>query len=112
MLQDDALLALCDAANVAPDKPLRAEIHGEAYAVFVVDGSYYVTEDSCTHGPGSLSEGYLDGTVIECPFHQGCFDIRNGEPVSPPCTVPVRAWTAHLRDGKIWIDPKETRDGE
>ncbi len=109
MLQENALVALCETSDVAPDKPLRAEIGPDTYAVFEANGQYYVTDDACTHGPGSLSEGYLDGCIIECPFHQGCFDVRTGQPTLAPCTDAVRTWTAHLRDGKIWIDPKETR---
>ena len=90
---------------------MRADAAGGPYAVFQVEGRYYVTEDNCTHGPGSLSEGYMDGATVECPFHQGCFDVRNGEPTAPPCSVPIRTWTPKLRDGKIFIDPSEQRHG-
>ena len=73
-------------------------------AVFQVDGNYYVTQDHCTHGPGSLSEGYLEGSEIECPFHQGRFDVITGEPTSPPCTIRLRTWAVTLREGKILVD--------
>ncbi len=73
-------------------------------AVFQVDGNYYVTQDHCTHGPGSLSEGYLEGSEIECPFHQGRFDVITGEPTLPPCTIRLRTWAVILREGKILVD--------
>jgi nitrite reductase/ring-hydroxylating ferredoxin subunit len=51
-----------------------------------------VTDDHCTHGPGSLSDGYLDGFEIECDFHNGKFDIRTGEVTAPPCMIPVKTY--------------------
>ncbi|HXV24694.1 MAG TPA: Rieske 2Fe-2S domain-containing protein, partial [Alphaproteobacteria bacterium] len=46
------------------------------FAVYNVEGEFFVTEDTCTHGMASLSEGTLDGDVIECPFHAGAFNVR------------------------------------
>lgn len=109
MTDSQSRLILCDAAQVAPDMPLRCERDGAAYAVFVLGERYYVINDTCSHGPGSLSEGYVDGCEVECPFHQGRFDIRTGAVRSAPCTVPVRTWTAYLVDGRIEIDPDEVR---
>jgi anthranilate 1,2-dioxygenase ferredoxin subunit len=103
----DALLRLCAAAEVAEDAPLRVERDGFAYAVFTAGGRFFVTADGCTHGPGSLSEGYVEGGEVECPFHQGRFDLATGRPAAPPCTEPVRTWTAHLVEGYVCIDPAE-----
>jgi nitrite reductase/ring-hydroxylating ferredoxin subunit len=67
---------------------LKVETEGLEVAVFNVEGVFYVTDDTCTHGPGSLSEGYLEGHRIECDFHNGAFDVRTGEVVAPPCMIP------------------------
>jgi nitrite reductase/ring-hydroxylating ferredoxin subunit len=99
------LIRLCAASMVRADTPVRVERDGKAYAVFVVNGHYHVTQDDCTHGPGSLAEGWVEGDEIECPFHQGRFHIPSGRPTAPPCTIPLRVWPARLIDGKIWIDP-------
>ena len=100
-------VALCRVEDVGPDTPFKAELNGEPLAVFQVGDAYYVTQDSCTHGPGSLSEGYVDGEEIECPFHQGRFNILSGEPTLAPCTIPVRTWQVTLRDGVILVDSAE-----
>ena len=55
---------LCKADAVAAGTALRVEAAGLTVAVFNVEGTFYVTDDACTHGPGSLSEGYIDGDVI------------------------------------------------
>jgi nitrite reductase/ring-hydroxylating ferredoxin subunit len=106
------LVALCDAAEVEPDVPVQVVLDGLAYAVFNLDGDYYVTADLCTHGPGSLADGFVMDNEIECPFHQGRFDIRTGKATAAPCTEALRIWTAHLVDGKLCIDPSESRRAE
>lgn len=83
---------------------MRSEAHGIAFAVFRIGDHYYVTQDACTHGPGSLAEGYVDGEEIECPFHQGRFHIPSGQPSAPPCTIPLRVWDALVIDGQVWIN--------
>jgi biphenyl 2,3-dioxygenase ferredoxin component len=95
---------LCSAAEVAPGNALKVEAEGLAVAVFNVDGTFYVTDDACTHGPGSLSEGFLEGEVIECNFHNGQFNVRTGEVVSPPCMVPIRTYAAMVENGRVLIE--------
>jgi nitrite reductase/ring-hydroxylating ferredoxin subunit len=104
-------VALCAAADVGSDTPLRVVLGKEAYAVFNVDGLFYVTQDQCTHGPGSLAEGFMIGAEVECPFHQGRFDVRTGEATAAPCMVPLRIWSVSVVDGKLCIDPCERRGG-
>ena len=98
------LIELCDTADVAVGTAIKVERQGLELAVFNIDGEFYVTDDHCTHGPGSLSEGFVDGDVVECNFHGGQFNIRTGEVVLPPCFVPVKTYPAVVRDGKIIIE--------
>jgi nitrite reductase/ring-hydroxylating ferredoxin subunit len=95
---------LCAAADVAPGTVRKVEAGDLALAVFNVDGEFFVTDDHCTHGPGSLSEGYLDGHVIECDFHNGAFDIRTGAVVSPPCMIPLKTYACVVENGRVMID--------
>ncbi len=104
MSTDSKRLELCSAADVAPGAALKVETAGLALAVFNVGGKFYVTDDGCTHGPGSLSEGYIEDDVVECNFHNGQFNIRTGEVVSPPCMVPVKTYPATVVDGKVTIE--------
>jgi nitrite reductase/ring-hydroxylating ferredoxin subunit len=105
-------IALCAVAAVTADMPVRVVVGNTAYAVFNVEGHFYATQDECTHGPGSLAEGFIVGTEIECPFHQGRFDIRSGRATAAPCTQALRVWTVHIVDDRLYIDPAEHRVGE
>jgi nitrite reductase/ring-hydroxylating ferredoxin subunit len=95
---------LCAAADVAPGSALKVEAGDLTLAVFNVDGAFYVTDDACTHGPGSLSEGYIECDVVECNFHNGQFNIKTGAVVAPPCMIPVKTYPAVVENGRVLID--------
>ena len=97
-------LELCSTTQIAVGSVIKVDIQDLELAVFNVDGEFYVTDDHCTHGPGSLSEGYIEGDIVECNFHQGQFNIRTGEVVLPPCTVAVKTYRTFVRDGKVIIE--------
>jgi nitrite reductase/ring-hydroxylating ferredoxin subunit len=103
-MQEPSRIELCQAGDVAIGEVLKVETAGLAVAVFNLDGTFYVTDDACTHGPGSLSEGCIDGDNIECNFHQGVFNIRTGEVVAPPCIVPVKTYKAVVDNGVVFIE--------
>jgi nitrite reductase/ring-hydroxylating ferredoxin subunit len=96
-------MQLCNTADVPVGSALRVSVGGLALAVFNVGGSFYVTDDNCTHGPGSLSEGTLMGEVVECNFHGGQFNVRTGEVVSPPCMLPLKTYRAAVEGGRVCV---------
>jgi nitrite reductase/ring-hydroxylating ferredoxin subunit len=101
------LVELCTTAEVAPGSATKVESGERTLAVFNIDEQFYVTDDLCTHGPGSLSEGYIEGEVVECDFHNGAFNIRTGEVVAPPCMIPLKTYLVHTVDGKVYFDPDQ-----
>ena len=97
-------IELCRVEDVGAGEARRIEAAGLTLAVFNLDGEFCVTDDHCTHGPGSLSEGFIDGDLVECNFHQGVFNIRTGEVVQPPCMVPVKTYKTFVEDGRVYIE--------
>jgi nitrite reductase/ring-hydroxylating ferredoxin subunit len=97
-------IRLCATSDVDWNGALKVETGDLTLAVFNVEGGFYVTDDACTHGPGSLSEGYLDGHVIECDFHNGAFDLRTGAVVTPPCMIPIRTYKVVVEGDDLLIE--------
>ncbi|AMB85087.1 (2Fe-2S)-binding protein [Pseudomonas agarici] len=95
---------ICRTDEVEPGNALYVEAGDLELAVFNIDGEFYVTDDRCTHGPGSLSEGYLDECVIECDFHNGKFDVRTGEVLAPPCMVPLKTYQVVVQGDVVLIE--------
>ena len=66
-------------------------------------GEVFATDNICSHGHARLCDGFLEGHEIECPFHQGRFDIRNGEATLAPCEDAIRSYPVKVEDGKVWL---------
>ena len=91
-------LLLCKVGDLAPGSVRKVERpDGPALAVYNVDGSFYATDDCCTHGLSSLSEGQLDGELIECALHFGGFDVRTGKAVLAPCSIDLKTYPVEVR---------------
>ena len=98
-------IALCRKDEVGAGKAIRIEKGRLVLAVFNLEGEYFVTDDTCTHGPGSLSEGCIEGDTIECDFHNGAFNIRTGAVVKAPCMIPLKTYPVVIDpDGTLSID--------
>jgi len=67
-------------SSIPPEGGLRLEIEGmvEGIAVFRRGDRIFAVGDSCTHMGASLSEGYLDGDCVVCPWHGWVFQLEDG----------------------------------
>ncbi|MDB4022278.1 non-heme iron oxygenase ferredoxin subunit [Litorivicinus sp.] len=99
-----ALIELCSETDLTHNEASRFTANGTDIALFRVEDNFYALDDMCSHGPGSLSEGYLEDFNIECDFHNGAFDIRTGEVTAPPCMDPVKSYVVVRKDGKVFIE--------
>ena len=75
----------------------------KALALYEVDGEVFASDNRCTHGDALLSDGFLEGTVIECPFHQGRFDICTGKALCAPLTEDIRVYPVRIENKRIWV---------
>ena len=88
------------------DDVTGVEAGGRDLAIYVVGTDVYATDNLCTHGQARLCDGFLDGHEIECPLHQGKFDVRDGRPLCEPVTEAVRSYPVKVEGGRVfvWID--------
>lgn len=92
------------AAGDLPDgDAMRFDHNGLCVAVYNSGGKFYATAGVCSHEHAFMSEGYLDGHVIECPLHQALFDIRTGAVLSPPATKPLRVFETRVANGQVQV---------
>lgn len=89
--------------TLEPDDADKIEHNGKCIAVFNLDGEYLATAGICTHEHAFLSEGYVDGETVECPLHQGLFNIRTGQALSPPVTESLRTYETKVEDGHVYV---------
>ncbi len=97
-------IAACAADELGPNEIRQVFIDGRApIAVYNLDGDFFATDDTCTHGEASLAEGDIEDGEIICPFHMGAFDIRTGEATAPPCVSPIRSYPVRVEDGTVYV---------
>ena len=95
------------AANLAdlnPDEPYAATIENEQIALYLVDGNVYATHNVCTHQLALLSDGFLEDGCIECPLHQGKFDVKTGAALCAPVTAPVKTYRVQIEKGAVMVE--------
>lgn len=98
------LVKLARVQDISEGMPVAVDIPDfPPLAVFRVGETFYVTANRCTHGAALLTDGFQDGTTIECATHGGAFDVRTGEATVFPCQVPLQAFDVTLKDGYVCI---------
>ena len=91
-------------ASVPQDDVVAIEVQGKDIALYSVEGEVYATDNLCTHGHARLCDGFLDGHEIECPLHQGKFDVRSGAAVCAPVTEGIRTYPVRIDGDKVFLD--------
>ena len=89
---------------VPEDDVIGIDVAGKNIALYQVEGTIYATDNLCTHGNARLCDGFLDGYEIECPLHQGKFDIRNGKPLCAPLTADVHTYPVKIEGNRVFVD--------
>ena len=108
----DNIARVCTQSEIETDSMKAFDVGDRRLAVFNIGGEFYVTDDECTHASGSLAEGMLDGSVVECCLHCAAFDVRTGEVKAPPASVPLRTYKVLLRGNDVHIDLDKNAAGE
>jgi naphthalene 1,2-dioxygenase ferredoxin component len=89
--------------DVPQDDVVGVEVAGHDIALYGVDGSVFATDNLCTHGHARLCDGFLEGHEIECPLHQGRFDVRTGAPTCVPVTEAVKTYPVKIEGGRVFL---------
>ncbi len=90
-------------SELASGEVLGVEIAGHSIALYEVDGNIFATDNICTHAYARLSDGWLDGELIECPLHAARFDVRTGKVLDPPATVDLKTYPVRVVDDEIQV---------
>ena len=78
-------------------------VQGRDIALFRIGDAVYATDNLCTHGHARLCDGFIEGHDIECPLHQGRFDLRSGQPTCAPATEPIKTYPVRIEGGRVFL---------
>ena len=89
--------------DIPEDDVIGVDIAGKSIALYRVEGEVFATDNLCTHGNARLCDGFLEGHEIECPLHQGKFDIRNGKAMCAPLTEDVKTYPIKIEGDRVFV---------
>ncbi len=92
------------AEELPEDEILAVKVGGLQIGVCRIDETYYAFDNVCTHAYALLSDGWLEGRIVECPLHGGRFDVTTGEALGAPVICPLKTYPTRLVDGLVEID--------
>ncbi len=103
--------AAAERADLGPVEALgvgqvrRVDVAGRTYALYrLAADEFALTDGLCTHAQSHLADGHLEGSVIECPKHNGRFDVRTGEAVRRPPQRPLCTYPVDIIEGRVVAD--------
>ena len=96
--------ALADEAAIQEEEALGVQIGSHDIAICRLDGQIYAIHNICTHQYARLSDGYIEDGCIECPLHQGRFEIKTGAACGAPVSGTLRVYPVKVEEGKVWVE--------
>jgi MocE subfamily Rieske [2Fe-2S] domain protein len=102
---NEAWVVACNADDL-DEEDLRSFRHnGKLYVVYRLEGDeVYASDGYCTHENVELAGGLVMDGCIECPMHNGRFNIATGKAVKAPVHQDLKMYPAKLQGGKIMVD--------
>ena len=100
-MSEGAWTAVATLDDFAASDAIAVVVAGKEIAIFLVDGAVFATANRCTHGDARLCDGWVEGHEIECPLHQGRFDVRNGAATGAPAEVSLATYPARLAGDRV-----------
>lgn len=96
-------VTVAKAADIAPGTMALGKAGRDDIAIYNLEGTYFATHAVCTHAYALLTDGYMDGDIVECPLHGGCFEIKTGKGLGVPIGKDVKAYQARVEGADVQI---------
>ncbi len=94
----------CAFSDIEPEDVKRFDHQGRTFALYrTEDDAVYATDGLCSHEQVHLADGLVMGHIIECPKHNGRFDLRTGAAKGAPVCIDLKTYPTRLVDGRIQI---------
>lgn len=91
--------------DIDEEDVIRFDHENQTYAIYHLEkGRFFATSGLCTHEQVHLADGLVMGQTIECPKHNGRFDIPSGKAKGAPVCVDLCTFPVKIEGDRIWID--------
>jgi nitrite reductase/ring-hydroxylating ferredoxin subunit len=103
-MADEKWVAVAQTSGLAPGAMVGVEVGDLQIALYNIEGEFFATDNMCTHAFAMLTDGFLDGDIIECPLHGGCFKVKTGEGQGAPITDDIKTYPVRVVGDDIEVN--------
>ena len=101
--ENDSWHPVCKEDEIDMDDLIRFDFEESTYCIYRIEDGFYATDGICSHEAVHLEDGLVMDGEIECPMHQGIFDIKTGKAKSAPACIDLKTYPVKSEDGNIFI---------
>jgi len=99
-----AFVSVAKRSAIPEGSGLCVEAEGKRIALFRLGDAVCAIDDSCPHADGPLSEGSLEGEVVECPWHGSRFNVRTGQVIRAPAAKDVATYATRVVGEEVEVE--------
>ena len=89
--------------GIEDEDVIRFDHEDKTFCFYKLEDGFYATDGICTHEAVHLEDGLVMDDEIECPMHQGAFNIKSGKAISPPACDDLKTYPVKVEENKIYI---------
>ena len=93
----------CATSDIDEEDLIAWIYEGQCIAIYNTPKGYFATALMCTHEAQSLEEGLVIDGVIECPLHQGRFDIATGKALGAPVFDDLQTYPVKVEGERVFV---------
>ena len=102
-MSEENWIEVGSADSIEEEDLIRFDHEDKTFCVYRLTDGFYATDGICTHEAVHLEDGLVMDDEIECPMHQGIFNIKSGEALSPPACEDLKTYPVKVDNDKIFI---------
>ena len=95
---------VCEKNSIDMEDLKRFDHENKTYCIYHIKDGFFATDGICTHEEVHLEDGMVMNDEIECPMHQGIFNIKTGKAIEEPACENLKTYEIKVEDEKIFID--------
>lgn len=100
-------VAVAKVADVDAGSMKSVSAADKSLALYNLDGTFYASDNECTHAYAMLTDGTVDGDVVECPLHGGAFEIKTGKGLGAPIFCDLKCYPTRVSGDAVEVNVAE-----
>lgn len=103
MLADYTEAPVCHVDDLADGELKEVRVGDTDVLLARADGHFFALYHKCTHYQAPLVKGVLNGHRLVCPWHNACFDIRNGHRLEAPALNGLPTYEVRVENDQVFV---------